>query len=486
MKYPVNSIYLLLCTLLALSSCTQEEDVPVVSDKADGERIIFRMSLPGISSRATVLYEDNIPYFHVSAFNPADTKLVDGTDLKLHFNNQRIDITEGTEKFSSDSCIWPRQRHESDEVTFFAFYPELNEGANLENASTLTGNTPVFDYKLTGFRVKHDIADQIDFVTACTRGNMADNLFSGITLPFRHQLSRIEVKAWSANQSCDIEIAGVRIGGVGVAGTFAFKADATTGKLEVEKGGGYWDETTIERGMVEYIFSEEDTIVYLEHGTTADTSTTDGAVSIMGSRNGDDENCSMLIPYDYSEWNYKEKPGNGEGHSEGMFISVLLRVTDATLTAGKDPEEPQRFPYKDNSQGANSLNARNIPVVYLAVDKSTGKVTKRLYKNGDNYYTGDTPTDETLYTLSADEEVKDFGWATLPVTGKWEPGNIYTYTLNYTYGVGLHGPEIKEDSTNPDATPKAGDPIISDKVGINYSVKEWKIGGGSEFTVPGS
>ncbi|MDE6249369.1 MAG: hypothetical protein K2M29_06625, partial [Paramuribaculum sp.] len=66
--------------------------------------------------------------------------------------------------------------------------------------------------------------------------------------------------------------------------------------------------------------------------------------------------------------------------------------------------------------------------------------------------------------------------AALPVTGQWEPGCIYTYTLDYTSGVGLHDPE------NPDA----GKPIISDKVGVSVTVKEWQTKTPSDVVVPGS
>ncbi len=495
MNTKIKSTYLLLATALLLSACSQEEEIPGVNEvQGGGKQILFTTSFPSFSTRCSAeqitraqkVTANNLPYFQITAFDTSNPKLNIGGNLKEHFDNKHVDIVAGANKFSSPDCVWPDPGMESHEVTFFAFYPAitaLDDHASalptfgeINNASTVSGTTPTYNYRLTKFNVNPQIADQVDFVTAYTTGTMADHLFSGITLPFCHQLSRIEVKAWSANKSCDIEIAGVRIGGVGVEGTFAFKPDSQTGKLEAEKGGGEW-EATIERGVVEYIYREGDKVVYLAKSEAA-TSTSAGALSIMGSKNGDDENCAMLIPSTYTEWDFAN-----DSHNAGkkMFISVLLRVTDKTPNAGKDPEEPQRFPYKDLSQGANSPN---IPVVYLAVNKTTGVVTKRLYKSGDNYYTDATAT--SLYTLPDTEEVKDFGWATLPVKGTWAPGNIYTYTLDYTSGVGLHGPEIADHPTDANALPKAGDPIISDKVGVNYEVKDWKDGGGSEFEVPGS
>lgn len=458
--YKIKTTYLL-GSLLLLSSCSQEE--APAGRGAGGERVIFRTALPTLSTRAEILKDTTLSYFQVTAFNPSNNKLVSGVKLNEHFKNQRIDIAEGGSQHSSDSCIWPEAGMESHEVTFFAFYPELHDGAGLENNTTVAGTTANYNYKLTDFHVNPQIGEQVDFITAYTTGNMADNLFSGIMLPFYHQLSRIEVKAWSDNKSCDIEIAGVRIGGVGVKGTFAFKPT---------ESGGEWDGAPSERGIVEYIFKEGDEIVRLAKGA-AETSSKDGAVSIMGSKIGDEENCAMLIPYNYATgWNIAADRKNT---AKNMYISVLLRVDDATDTAGINPENRQRYPYTDLSQGKDALT---IPRVYLAVNKETGKVSQRVYKDGESYYSDEDGTTE--YEIKESEEIKEFGWAALPVKGNWAPGNIYTYTLDYTSGVGLHDPEVAT------ASPAAGDPIISDKVGFSYEVKGWNEGGGSEFVVPGS
>ncbi len=468
----IKSTYLFIVAALLFSACSQD-DMP---GRAEGEsgRIFFRTSLPGLTSRAEIITEENLPYFHVTAFDPADGSKVVGGILQTNFANEKVEITEGEDTYTSSGCTWPDPGMESHTVTFFAFYPGLkklgevhevpeDQDVRLTNNSTTTD----FKYSIEGLTIKPEIADQVDFVTAYTTGSMAENMFTGITLPFVHQLSRIEIKAWSANKSCDIEIAGVRIGGINMKGTFNFMADNRV---------GYWSDLS-DKGVVEYVFRKDDKIVSLVKGAES-TSTDTCAVSIMGSKvkiNGNDnDNCAMLIPTAYAGWNFATDRNNS---NKNMYISVLLRVTDATLTAGTNPPESQRYPYKDLSQGANALN---IPVVYLAVDKATGTVAKRLYKRGNSYFT-DADVDAE-YTLSDTEEIKEFGWAALPVTVNWEPGNIYTYILDYTSGVGLHDPEVAVSAT----APNAGDPIISDKVGITCTVKKWNDGGGDEFIVPGS
>ena len=448
-KYP---LYLLGAGLL-LAACS-EEDIVHISDGGNTP-IKFRTSLPSLSSRAQIVTKGNLPHFYVTAFNPADHDLVTPAGvMKEHIGNVRITNDAGQELLTSEDCLWPAPGKDGENLTFFAYYPEVS-GAKLVNATTLGSNELAIDYKLTDFRVADDIADQQDFITAYATGSIEENLFTGITFNFEHQLSRIELQARGENKSCDIEIAGVRMGGVGVNGTFDFRPT---------EGGGSWV-GDVDKGIVEYIYRKGDQIVSL--GKTAGSAlTAKDAVSIMGSKIGDDNNCAMLLPATYTAWDYS---GDGKNERNQMYISVLLRVIDATPTDGYGQ---QRYPYTQNTGGAD---ASDISRVYLAVDKATGKkVSSRLYKNNNNYFTDAAFT--SAYTLSDNEEVKEFGWAALPVTGQWEPGCIYTYTLDYTSGVGLHDPE------NPDA----GKPIISDKVGVSVTVKEWQTKTPSDVVVPGS
>ncbi len=451
MNFKVKSTYLFIGAVLVLSACSQQDDMPGFTD-VEGRRIVFRTSLPDLVSRAEIITGEKLSYFQVTAYDQVDKDTL--------FSNARINIDADKDFYSSPNCIWPKQGKENNRVSFFAFYPgleELGRDARLPDKPTAGS----LDYKLTGFSIAPDIADQVDFITAYTSGTMAENQFSGIDLPFVHQLSRIEIKAYGAHKSCDIEIAGVRIGGTGVEGTFDFKPI---------NGTGEWSGTPT-RGIVEYVYCKGDTIVTCgKHHPIEDVK---DAVSIMGKKHKDgNENCAMLIPGNYDQWDYANDRRNG---SNQMYISVLIRITDATLTAGINPVDKQRYPYRDLSQGADSYE---IPKEYFAVNKTTGVVSDHIYKNEKGYFADSKCTD--LYTLEASDEIKEFGWAALPIKGNWVPGNIYTYTLDYTVGVGLHDPAVTTTA------PAAGDAIISDKVGISYNVTEWKTGGGSSYVVPGS
>ncbi|MDE6654553.1 MAG: fimbrillin family protein [Muribaculaceae bacterium] len=452
MNITIKPAYIILGATLMLSACGQEDISDGTTDT--GERIIFRTALPDVSSRAAEITTD-FSYFHLTAFNPADPDLIaESSTLSEYINNESIVKGLGQNVLTSDKCIWPAPGKDGN-MSFFAYYPQLPSSASLANGSTVSEGSANIDYKIIDYSIAPDIADQVDFVTASTTGSKAENLFSGITLNFAHQLSRIEVKARGANESCNIEIAGVRIGGAGVKGTFDFSP---------AEGASAW--TALEKGNVEYIYREGEEIVSLPRKNSTQT-TSDAPVSIMGADLGSEANCAMLIPTtDATGWRYADDRQNT---GRGMYISVLMRITDAA--------EAQQYPYTDNKEG---LNALNIPVVYLAVENSTGKVKAnpgKLYRGDDKYYTDSERTAE--YVAPEGCTVKEFGWAAVPVTGEWKSGYIYTYTLDYTYGVGLHDPAVEGD-----VAPQAGDPVISDKVFVSVTVSGWKPGSENGVEVP--
>ena len=271
-------------------------------------------------------------------------------------------------------------------------------------------------------------------------------MYTNIQLDFEHQLSRIEVNAKGENKSCKIEIAGVCIGGTYSKATFDFKP---------QPGAGDWI-LGDEKQTVQYIYAPGDKVVAISNTTSA--------VSIMGGTQ--DGNYAMLLPSDYTAWNHENDKTNA---GQGLYLGVLLRVIDLK---GK-----QQYPYTDTNQGPNALD---IPRVYLAVGGDGTVMSGQLYKGNDGkYYTDSAMT--TTYTLPQGSAVKEFGWSALPVAGDWKPGYYYTYTLDYTYGVGLHTPDVE-----PSNGPNAGDPIISDKVGLTVTVKEWQNGTSPTIIVPGS
>lgn len=444
-KYKHTS-YALLSIILFAGACSQE-DVGRGENRESGGRIEFNASFPDVSSRATELKGASLNNIEVSAFT------VGASSETAYFLNKSFGKNSNTGKFVcyDPQCIWPNN---NDLIRFVAFAPSCDKMLSAGGNATSTGN------RLTGFKVASDIATQFDLVTAIASGKLIDNEETGITLKFQHQLSRIEIKAWGNSASYDLEIAGVRLGGIGIGGEFNFTSQ--TGATDPTQAG-VWESVT--KGYVEYVFRNDDKIVTLDK-TESSPLSADKAVSILGSKVGEGnsyENSAMIVPSANSAWNFKTNAANGDNHADGMYFSVLVRVKDTTPY---DTNGNIVYPYADD--------AYSEEVVYLAVEKADGKTVKtRLYKLGDVYFTDANHTAE--YDIVANNtEVKAFGWAALPVADDLKPGLVYTYTLNYSNGVGLRDPQ--------DSRP--GESIISDKVLVNVEVAEWLEGTKTDVSVP--
>lgn len=458
-----NKIYtyslLLLLPVLPLFSCTQE-DMPDVDGGADDQGIVFHVSLPatGARSTATTMADDLNDGFYVSAFCPEDD--VTGTLNPYITELSAKPLDEMPDYFGifgqSDEqtvrCIWPTTRHgKKGQLKFFAFYPSrevLRQSADvtsdyfgLENSSKKQGTNITYDYRIKKFRVNRDISRHIDFVTATADGSRRANGESSVRLDFEHQLSRVAFNAWG-NTDNDIEIAGMRIGRAITESDFNFAAKPTNLAQGDNTVNGNWVTPQV-RDRVEYIFREGDAVVKIGNGNHTSAAT---AASIMG--NG---GWAMVIPADNTGWNHtKDKPNNGQG----LYFSVLLRVKE------NDGNRTLLYPYVAGGHLSQSVMTDAMEVFYMSIDKETGKIMKRLYRNKEDnkYYTD--PGFSTPFTQPETEEIRNYGWAAIPLSNlRWKPGYQYTYTLDYSGGVGVHDP----------ADPYPGTPIISK---IQVSVTE--------------
>ena len=447
---------------LLLFSCSQE-DLPGVDSTEEDSEILFFTSMPGVESRSDNVIDDNSIKngFYVSAAS-LDSLEANGRPT-IRFKQEMVTHTEGMgDAFRSNNCRWPSNKgNKEGRLRFFAYYPSfknLSESAGLsedykekgyfalEYNTTGTGTNAKHEYWIKKFKVNEDIAMHSDFVTATVDGSKTQNLYSGVQLKLQHQLSKITLEAYGSSESYDVEIAGVRIGGIATECDFNFEGtpprvfDYTLTRV------GNWTDVNQKKGCVEYIFREGDFVVPVGKGRNNETY--DKAVSIMG-KGGH----AMVIPYDYYVWTYNK---NENKDNAQLYFSVLLRVKER-LT----PQKTLLYPYIEGADIKPSTNppttAAKMNVVYLSVETATGKVMKRVYKSGKNFYTKPDCSAASLYVVPATEDVRNYGWAAaVPSTGvdpqmRWNPGFQYFYRLNYTAGVGVQDPA--------DALP--GKPIIS-------------------------
>lgn len=429
-----------------MSSCSQEEGPAGGADLNTGRRIVFRTSLPGVTSRAQQVAD--IDSCHITAFDPADESRVDASgNLSSYFDNVKIK-REPDNTFTSGDCVWPKS---DGPVHFMAFYPPIehmrgactvpdNQDFNIDNRSTKTAAETSLHYRINSFHLASDLSKQVDFITAYSVGHYAEDYLTGINLDFKHQLSQVELSAWCDSKVWNIEVAGVRFGSAVAKADFVFSPTGGSAPAEI----GYWENPVHE--PVQYIFTKGDRVVNLSEASTPEKS-----LSIMGASSE-----ANMIPGTHTGWNVTADSTNV---AEGLYISVLMNVTYLI-----DESHPQVYPYTHEGE--------NMEVVYLEVD-GQGEIAGRVYKSGPAYYSD--PQFTELHTPAAGNTVRAFGWAAIPVGSlKWEPGYIYRYRLDFTDGVGLHDP----------LDPHPGRSILSDRVRFTYTVDEWKPASNTNTTVP--
>lgn len=438
----IRSTYPVIIPLLAFASCAQEEMIRN-GNTGEDDIIVFRASLPSLSLTRGDANVGNLSNgIHLTAFT-LENSTTDGSDNTLVGGDGKLQehfaktIGGSDNVFTAPDCRWPKNRGEKEgKLEFFAFYPPLPESgtSTLVNRSNVIGDVTTIDYELASFRIAKDISEQVDFVTAHTTGSKTENHFSGVNLDFQHQLSRVELLAWGNNSNYDVEIAGVRIGGVVVKADFNFTGKSSNPS---DNPAGVWKiDASPERDCVEYIFREGDKVVSINEDQH---NTEENAASIMG-KGG----AGMVIPSETASWDKSEDKPNTQ---KGAYFSVLLRVTDKAT--GK-----LLYPYPAESY-------EDMPVVVcLSVKEDNGEVMKRLYKKGNSYYTD--AECQQLYTLEDDREIREYVWASVPYETAWEAGFKYTYILDYSNGVGIHDP----------IHPNPGTPILN-TVTISSSITPW-------------
>ncbi len=488
--------------LVVLASCSQEEVTPNKNGNKEGLPISFRSS---VATRVNpdLDYTQNPATFYVSAYAPNHMSDTGITPDSL-FWDEPFYLMGANLYASSSNQKWPA---DCDKVEFFAYAPSLEEIQNAaftqldpsdsnygNNMASYTNSIQFFNlcnenvpldpmgqqsttfkdvtlykgFKLGRFYVATDLSKQVDFITSHISADVPkneDEANLGAELKFKHQLSNIELRAYSGNTSYNIEIAGVRLGRP-YTGNAIFNFCDGKGGVDFEAGGQWGISKNPQRLPVEYIFGEGDEIYRMgkfnNYNGGAVMSTTPHttaalAESIMG-KGGN----AMVLPTKNGAWagaanpwiapKYSAFTGAGvdpypeqnpkewsaDSEEGDMYFSILLRVT--LKPTGDEISTAQIYPYGNNT---------TMNVVYLEKEKASNKVIGRVPSK--------------TAAVGANNEIVEFGWASVPVGVNWERGKKYVYTLDFTEGVGVQDPE----------DPKPGTPIIGDGIKFSVSVAAW-------------
>lgn len=248
-----------------MSSCSQDKSVDIYK----GHAIDFRTSLTPL--RAAETTTDNLDKIFVTAINKNNENYFSNTE----FTKQNSFFT------STPVYFWPG---DGSELSFYAYAP----------STTDLGGTITIDQtekKLKGYSPATEIAQQKDFLTAHAKGSKA-NESTGVELPFKHQLSQIEIKAKNGNEGYSYMIQGVRIAQVKSKGTFDF-------------GTSQWT-------------LENENSTYKTEYTPAITLKGD-AESLMGAGGN-----AMLLPQQLTKWDSETDKTNTK---KGAYLAVKIKIT---------------------------------------------------------------------------------------------------------------------------------------------------------------
>ncbi len=434
-----------LLTSFMLSSCTSEEDIPIMK----GDEISFVADFPGVSSRTNYDIANKLldAGFTVTAYCPENAPGADGI-LDYHCRDAQVEL-QPDGLFRGDGCRWAsNEKTMSRSLKFFLFHPSRaamkdsagvgNECFEYVNGTVKDASGVHYDLRLSHFRVARNIAKQVDFVTAIGEGNKIEHLYSGIKVRFEHQLCGVEVAAWGNNSLYDIEVAGWRVGGIVVDADFSLSTEMTNpGQNENTIGEWFINNDDSHRGYVDYVFAPKDKVVRIN---IAEHNTKETAVSLLGGGGK-----AMVIPQKQDMWDHTTDKTTTP---KGMYFSALVRVTQ------HDGDQHRIYPSTDPESQDD--------IVFLSVRKSDGTVMKRLDKYGNVYGTS------TKYNIPDTEEIRHYGWAAAPARVDWKAGYTYSYVLDYSNGVGVHDPY----------DPNPGGPMIDwGGVEVTTTTGQWGTGG---------
>lgn len=483
------------CLVLS-TSCSQEDVTPAANNNKELP-ISFRA---GVASRVNpeLDYTSNPATFYVTAF--ANTHVaVDGVVPDPLFKDEPFYLMGANLYASTSNQKWP-SKEEASKVEFFAYAPSLEEiqqaaytqlDPNAINYSTLFDNytqsiqffnlckdgisldpmnqenTTFKDvqlykgFKLGRFYVATDISKQVDFITAHISAPIPDeedDAKLGVELKFRHQLSNIELRAFSGNKDFNIEIAGVRLGRPYTGGAIFNFCDAQ-GSAENPEGGQWGIAKDPQRLAVEYIYGPGDEIYRMgsfnnliggQIITSPAHTSAATAFSIMGkggnamvlpTKNGAwaGEENPWIAPKYSAEMDGKDpKPWSADNVEGDMYFSILIRVT--LKPTANEVTTAQIYPYGNNT---------TMNTICFEKEKNSNKIVGRVPNKN--------------VTPGANNEIVEFGWAAVPVGVNWERGKKYIYTLDFSNGVGVQDPE----------DPKPGAAIIGSGITFSVSVAGW-------------
>ena len=340
---------------LALTSCSSDETVASQAT-SEANEISFRPLMTGVTRAADQTASTLESYgFYVSARTSPDAEFF--TDVPF------TTFTDGTPKTwtSAKKYYWPG---DNSTLTFYAYAPQATgDGHNAQ----ITAHS---SYKSFSVTPSTTIADQVDLIFAEASANKSSGA-SGVQLNFRHSGSKIifKLKNNQSTSNLKITVNSVTIGNVKNSGVFTY-----TGQTSSKLKQADWD--------VSAASSATPYTTTVSSETATQTAINTDAGQVVGTE-------MILIPqvlsvataYNGSNL-YSVEPATAASTFDGAYISVELKIQDATTNA---------YIYGD----ADNFKTAMWPLTALTWNPGY-KYTYTIDLAGGGYYPVNTVGDSTL------------------------------------------------------------------------------------------
>lgn len=383
----------------ALVSCTKDQVVEVQQDE-----IKFRVATENATKASAVYCNSNL----MSAFQ-VWAEYYNGTGWVTYFGNETINVEPSTGVCSTENIrYWP-ELSDSKAINFYAVAGPatlINILKSDESVWTGSGNAPI----IKDFVVKDNVNQQEDLLYSVAKyedqptGDVA-------AMNFRHALSQIEFRAKNTSYSLYVEISGVMVANVMSKGTFTFPKNNTGESLSTSNN---WT-----------------------------THVTPPAVS------PDTDADNMDNAYNVGSWTLS--PSESDRKSYSVSFNPAIKVDNLnddpiSLTLSNDKESvTNSMLLLPNEIATDAWENTDPKGTYLAVNCS---IWNKAVVTTD----GKTGNDVLLHQ----------GWAVIPISFNWLPGNKYIYTFNFgNENGGIDG------GTDPDTPTPGVNPVL---VPISYTV----------------
>lgn len=368
---------LLGCVMVAALASCSNDDTILERKSSDDSSIKFAVTTQGATRASDVYCNTNMPGEFKVYATAGGQTFINGDIIKNTASEGQAAVWEN----QSANRYWPDST-----LDFFA-------QVNGDDYFSLNAGAPTFD----NFIVNDDVASQTDLLYAVKTGQAKATTGTEVDLNFRHALSQVVFYAKNINPDIYVVVEGVSVCGVNNSGTYTFPTSSTDTNVEHGATPG----TAISGGQGSWALG---TTKGSYSVTLADSVPLVGATDAVAVSLTDNTNVNA----DSSHAGTAAAPGTN------AFGDAMILM-------------PQTLTAIQLSEGQGNIDEATAQGVYF-------KVKCKIYNVADASATGEDLSKNVL--LWGDD--KDIY---IPVSGTWNEGMKYVYTLVFGDGNGGWDPD---------------------------------------------